>query len=149
MIIKFTIIGEACSIKNSRQLVPTRSGVMRSIKSTDALAYEKSAFRQIPPDCRLMIEGPVRITFRMFYSTERKDMCEALTQDCLQARYTKIKGGLIKIAPGEYKRDNPKRVLIQRGPIINDRQIKERHVYWNLDKINPRVEVEIETLEAT
>jgi hypothetical protein len=33
--------------------------------------------------------------------------------------------------------------VIRRGVYLNDRQIKEKHVFWGLDKTNPRVEVEI------
>lgn len=148
MKISFTVLGECVSMKNSRQIVSGRDGRPRSIKSKEALEYEKNAVKQIPPECKQMIESAVAITYRMFYASERKDMDEALLQDCLQARYKKAKGKLIRVAPGEYVHEKSMRVLVQKGVIVNDRQVKERHVYWALDKINPRVEVELETLEA-
>jgi hypothetical protein len=29
----------------------------------------------------------------------------------------------------------------------NDRQVKEKHIYWGLDKENPRCEIRVEAIE--
>jgi hypothetical protein len=37
-------------------------------------------------------------------------------------------------------------VLLQKGVYGNDRQVREKHVYWALDRANPRAEIEVEAL---
>lgn len=145
--ISFTILGNCCSMKNSRQIV-TIGGRPSLIKSKDARAYEESALKQIPPAARQMLEGPVRVTLRMFYSSHRPDLDPALLLDIMAARYKKQKGKLIKTAPGEYAYGPAERVMVQRGVYVNDRQVREIHAYHGIDKINPRVEIEIEPMQA-
>ena len=135
--IEFTIYGEAASKANSRQIVK-RGAKMVSIKSDKALAFEDDALRQIPPAARRQITGPVRVTLRMFYATERPDLDESLVLDVLQDRYGTIKAGL---------GDKGKRVLVQSGVYQNDRQVREKHVYHGIDRLNPRVEVRIEPMQ--
>lgn len=145
--IAFTILGQCCSMKNSRQIVSI-GGRPSLIKSKDARAYEESALKQIPPAARQMLECPVRVTLRMFYSSQRPDLDPALLLDIMAARYKKQKGKLIKTAPGEYAYGASERVLVQRGCYVNDRQVREIHAYHGIDKANPRVEIEIEPMEA-
>lgn len=132
MTIKLTILGQPCSKSNRRRLV-TIQDRPAFIKSKEALAYERDALRQIPPACRLMIMGPVKVTMHIFYETERPDLDPSVILDCLQARY-KGKGA--------------DRVLTQRGVYVNDRQVRELHLYHGIDKKNPRAEIEVEPLEA-
>lgn len=145
--IAFTILGQCCSMKNSRQIV-TIGGRPSLIKSKDAREYEASALKQIPPAARQMLDCPVRVTLRMFYSSQRPDLDPALLLDIMAARYKKQKGKLIKTAPGEYAYGASERVLVQRGVYVNDRQVREIHAYHGIDKANPRVEIEIEPMEA-
>lgn len=145
--IAFTVLGDCKSMKNSRQIV-TIGGRPSLIKSKDARAYEESALKQIPPAARQMLECPVRVTLRMFYSSQRPDLDPALLLDIMAARYKKQKGKLIKTAPGEYAYGASERVLVQRGCYVNDRQVREIHAYHGIDKANPRVEIEIEPMEA-
>jgi Holliday junction resolvase RusA-like endonuclease len=125
--INFVIIGQPYSKSNSRKVV-TIGGKPSLIKSKEALAYERDALRQIPPGCRQQLEGPVCISLKIYYASERPDLDESLILDILQDRY---KG----------KRDQ--RVLTQKGVYRNDRQVREKHVYHFIDKKNPRTEVEI------
>ena len=130
--IAFTIIGQPASKANSRQIV-TINGRPSSIKSKEALAYERDALRQIPPSARQRIEGPVRVTLRIWYASERPDLDESVVLDVLQDRFT--------------KRDD-ERILLQSGVYRNDRQVREKHVFHGIDRKNPRTEVVVEPLQA-
>jgi len=132
--IALTIFGEPVSKANSRELV-TIAGRPAFIKSKKALAYERDARLQIPVRVRLMLQGPVRVTLRLFYASERPDLDESIVLDVLQARYQR-----------PTKTD--KRVLIQRGVYVNDRQVREKHVFHAIDKAMPRAEIEVEPMTA-
>ena len=89
----------------------------RLIKSAKALSYSEAFKLQARPVSPL-IENDVRVTMHIFYASRRPDLDESLILDLLQG------------------------VLY-----VNDRQVKEKHVYWGLDKDNPRTEILLETLE--
>lgn len=89
----------------------------RLIKSQKALDYSEMFKQQVKPITPLIIQD-VRITLHIFYASRRPDLDESLILDLLQG------------------------VLY-----VNDRQVKEKHVYWGLDKDNPRTEILLETLE--
>ena len=142
--IRFCILGEPASKANSREIgvlkfrdkatgeAKTRPTVRKSDK---ALAYEESALRQVPPLARQRLEGPVRVTLRIWYASERPDLDESVVLDVLQDRWKRPK-------------DGADRVLIQRGVYRNDRQVREKHVFHGIDAANPRTEVEVEPLLA-
>ena len=132
-VIAFTIIGEPASKANSRRNVVI-GGMSRSIKSKKALDYKKYALLQIPIDARQRLSGPVCVTLRIFYASQRPDLDESLILDILQDRYIKPKG-------------SKERVLVQAGVYQNDRQVREKHVYHAIDKRNPRCIVEVKPLE--
>lgn len=148
--IKFTIMGEPASKANSRKIVTfgrgerARPGVIKSEKARD---YERTALLQIPADARLMLTGPVRVTMRIFYATERPDLDESVILDVLQAQWKRVKGKLAKVGEDEYA--YPKeRKLVQTGVYLNDRQVREKHVFHGIDKKNPRAEIEVEEIDA-
>lgn len=128
--IAFIILGEPASKANSRKVVEI-AGVSRLAKSAKALAYEKDALRQIPPVHRVRLAGPVRVTIRIFYASERPDLDESLILDVLQDRYS-----------GKA----PNRILVQAGVYQNDRQVREKHVYHAIDRKNPRTEIIVQSL---
>jgi Holliday junction resolvase RusA-like endonuclease len=142
--IRFCILGEPASKANSREIgvlkfrdkatgeAKTRPTVRKSDK---ALAYEESALRQVPPLARQRLEGPVRVTLRIWYASERPDLDESVVLDVLQDRWKRPK-------------DGAERVLIQRGVYRNDRQVREKHIYHGIDAANPRTEVEVEPMVA-
>lgn len=140
MRIAFTIIGEPCSKANSRQIV-TIGDRPSVIKSKKALAFERDALLQIPHSARLQLEGPVRVTLRIWYASERPDLDESIVLDVLQDRYGKRPKML------EHQATLP-RPLIQKGVYRNDRQVREKHVYHRIDRKNPRAEVVVEPLQA-
>ncbi|CAG9255921.1 RusA family crossover junction endodeoxyribonuclease [Paraburkholderia caribensis] len=143
--VAFTILGEPASKANSREIVPRKKRmpdgstktVPVSIKSEKAIEYERDAVRQIPPRCRVQLQGPVCVTLRIFYASERPDLDESVVLDVLQDRYRTVKRG-----------DGNVRELVQRGVYINDRQVREKHVFHGIDKRNPRAEIVVEALQA-
>lgn len=134
--IEFVIFGQPASKANSRKIV-TIAGRPQIVKSKEALAFETAALRQIPPKARLQLTCPVKVTLRMFYESERPDLDESIVLDVLQSRFAKQK------IPG---REEQVRVLIQAGVYVNDRQVREKHVYHAIDKLMPRVEIRVESL---
>lgn len=136
MLIQFTILGEPASKANSRKIV-SFGGRPSSIKSDKARSYERDALAQIPPRYRLQLEGPVRVTLRIFYASQRPDLDESIVLDVLQDRYKTVGKG-----------DDKQRQLVQKGVYINDRQVREKHVFHGIDRANPRAEVIVEPLNA-
>jgi hypothetical protein len=130
--IAFTLLGEAASKANSRMLVMLGDRPA-SIKSEKARTFEHDAVRQIPAAARRRLVGPVRVTLRIFYTSERPDLDESVVLDVLQDRY---------------KGTGDARVLVQAGVYRNDRQVREKHVFWGLDRVRPRVEIEVEPMHA-
>lgn len=130
--VAFTILGEAASKANQRKLVlfGERPAL---IKSDKGRRYERDALLQIPIDARLRLVGPVCVTLRMYYASERPDLDESIVLDVLQDRYSG-------------KRDA--RRLVQHGVYCNDRQVREKHVFHAIDRARPRVEVEVEAMQA-
>ena len=83
------------------------------IKSDKARAYVKDFKRQCPKLSPLL-EGDLCATLHIWYKSRRPDLDDSLILDCMQ--------GFI---------------------YLNDRQVKERHVYWHLDKENPRSKISV------
>jgi Holliday junction resolvase RusA-like endonuclease len=144
--IAFTILGECVSMKNSREIMTYPNGKVALIKSEKALEYEKTASRQIPTSARQMLTGPLRVTARLFYASERPDLDEALLLDLLAAKYKRLKGRLLKLSEGNYCYGEGERVLTSKGVYGNDRQVREKHVFHFIDRVNPRAEIEIEPM---
>ena len=67
-----------------------------------------------------LVTQDVRVTMFIYYASRRPDLDESLILDLLQ--------GCV------YE---------------NDRQVKEKHIYWGLDKDKPRAEIIVEKLATT
>lgn len=130
-IVTLTILGEPASKANSRKIV-SFGGRPASIKSDKARSFEKSAILQIPAEAKRMLTGKLCATLRIFYASERPDLDESVVLDVLQAKFS-----------GSGK----ERVCIRKGVYLNDRQVREKHVFHGVDRNNPRVEIEITALE--
>jgi len=89
-------------------------GMSRLIKSAKALSYS-DMFKQQCPVLPVLMTGDLVVTMHIYYASRRPDLDESLILDLLQ--------GCV---------------------YLNDRQVKERHTYWHLDKLNPRSEILIE-----
>jgi Holliday junction resolvase RusA-like endonuclease len=88
----------------------------RLIKSDKALKYSDMFKQQCRPLATLMV-GDLRVIMRIFYASRRPDLDESLILDLMQ--------GFI------YE---------------NDRQVKEKHIYWGLDPDKPRTEIIVECI---
>lgn len=135
--IRLTILGEPASKSNQRKLV-SFGDRPALIKSDKARSYERDALRQIPPAARVRLEGPVRVTLRIWYASERPDLDESVILDVLQDQWQKRKK-----AESEKPRE-----LRQAGVYRNDRQVREKHVFHAIDRKNPRTEVLVEPMQA-
>lgn len=88
------------------------------IKSEKALSYVKAFEAQCPKLDELM-DGDLRVTIKIYYASRRPDLDESLILDCMQG------------------------YIYQ-----NDRAVKERHIYWGLDKDKPRAEIMVECIHV-
>ena len=88
------------------------------IKSQKALDYIKS-FEKQAEKLEKLIECHVAAHITIHYKTPRPDLDESVILDCLQG-----------VA---YK---------------NDRQVKEKHIYWALDREEPRATVRLVAIEG-
>ena len=88
------------------------------IKSEKALNYS-DMFKQQCPVLAPLMEGDLRVTIKIWYASRRPDLDASLIFDLMQ--------GFI------YE---------------NDRAVKEQHLYWGLDKENPRAEITVEKMYA-
>lgn len=117
----FLILGEPASKANSRRIVIIK-GIYKSIKSEKAINYSKSFKQQAQQQCvqngREVWTEDVSVTIHIWYSTRRPDLDESVILDCLQ------------------------NVCYE-----NDRQVKEKHIYWHLDRDNPRAEITVEKIK--
>lgn len=130
--VRFTLLGQAFSKANQRRFVNFGDRLV-SVKSKKALAFERDALRQIPSYARQRLMGPVCVTLRLHYASERPDLDESLVLDVLQDRYHGTGEG---------------RCLVQAGVYRNDRQVREKHVYHAIDRLNPRCEIEVVPMQA-
>jgi Holliday junction resolvase RusA-like endonuclease len=105
------IFGEPASKSNSRRLVRF-GGMSRLIKSEKALSYADAFKHQVASlGCEPFL-GDVVVTMTIYYASRRPDLDESLILD-----------------------------LLQGVTYLNDRQVKEKHIYWGLDKEQPRCEI--------
>ncbi len=74
-------------------------------------------FRQQAGEDRCM-DGDMRVTLHIWYASRRPDLDESLILD-----------------------------LLQGVAYRNDRQVKEKHIYWHLDPSNPRTNIVVEQME--
>lgn len=108
------ILGEPCSKANSRRIVKFGNKIA-SIKSSKALAYADAFKRQCNVPASQKFIDDVVVTIRIWYASRRPDLDESLILD-----------------------------LLQDVAYDNDRQVKEKHIYWmGVDKLNPRCEIEV------
>ena len=86
----------------------------RLIKSAKALSYADAFKQQAGPLAYELFVDDVVVTMTIYYASRRPDLDESLILD-----------------------------LLQGVTYLNDRQVKEKHIYWGLDKENPRCEITV------
>lgn len=118
--IRFTVLGSPQSKANSRRLVFNhKTKRPMFIKSARALSYTQ-AFTMQCPKLASPLEDDVAVWIKIFYESRRPDLDDSIILDAMQ------------------------------GAIyVNDRQVKERHVYWNLDRANPRATIVVTEVGAS
>jgi hypothetical protein len=112
--LSLTILGEPASKSNSRRLVRF-GGLSRLIKSEKALTYTDAFKQQTAQLGYEPFTEDVVVIMRIYYASRRPDLDESLILD-----------------------------LLQGVTYLNDRQVKEKHIYWGLDKENPRTEIMVQ-----
>lgn len=115
--VTFTVLGEPASKANSRKIV-TFGGRPAIIKSAKARSYADAFRLQCAAQVKTMIEGDVKVEAVIYYSSRRPDLDESVILDCMQG------------------------IVYQ-----NDRQVKIKHIYWSLDKNNPRSIIKVSSIE--
>lgn len=132
--VSFVVHGEPASKANTRKIVhlKVKGGGVRPavIKSEKALNYEET-FRYQCPEIDPLFEGDVAVEIYIYYTTRKPDLDESVILDCMQAHREKLPNG---------------EVLRYGGVYLNDRQVKEKHVFWGLDKADPRAEITVREL---
>jgi hypothetical protein len=102
--------------KANSRRLVTFGTMSRLIKSEKALNYS-AYFRTQCPKIDPLLTGDLKVTLHIYYASRRPDLDESLILD-----------------------------LMQDYIYANDRQVKERHCYWHLDKERPRSEITIEPI---
>lgn len=113
---KQTIFGNPVSKSNSRIIshrYVNKKLVPFFVKSKSAQDYQKDFYYQV--SIRPNLQCDLILICKIYYQSRRNDLDESLIMDCLQ--YSRV--------------------------IANDRQIKEKHIYGFVDKLNPRCEIEL------
>jgi hypothetical protein len=100
--------------KANSRRLVTIKGRPASIKSQKALDYVKT-FQVQCPKLKALIIGDVAVKINIFYASRRPDLDESIILDAMQ--------NLV---------------------YVNDRQVKEKHVFWGgVDKDKPRAEIDV------
>jgi Holliday junction resolvase RusA-like endonuclease len=91
-------------------------GKPRFIKSKKGLLFVQSFITQCPT-LDPLLDGDLLVAIEIYYASRRPDLDESLILDAMENKVYK-----------------------------NDRQVKEKHIFWNLDRDNPRIEIKIAKL---
>ena len=91
---------------------------MALIKSQKARDYEKLFANQCPI-LENLIETDVKVELIIYYASRRPDLDESVILDCMQGKI-----------------------------YVNDRQVKQKHIYWGLDRERSRTHVRVSPLET-
>ncbi len=79
------------------------------------MSYAQMFAYQCPKLGERMLTGDLRLSIRIYYKSRRPDLDPSLILDLMQGRIYE-----------------------------NDRQVREMHLFWDLDKTNPRAEIVVE-----
>ena len=104
--------------KANSRKIVTIRGRPVSIKSDKARKYAAGFLHQ----CKKLddlFEGDVSVEILIYYATRRPDLDESLILDCMQGNV-----------------------------FINDIQVKQKHIYWGLDRDRPRAVIRVSALET-
>ena len=105
--------------KANSRRLVTIKGRPAFIKSAKAIKYLK-LFGEQCPNLDEKIEADVRVDMIVYYASRRPDLDESVILDAMQGRVYN-----------------------------NDRQVKEKHIWWGLDRENPRTVVRVQVVESS
>ena len=94
-------------------------GKPRFIKSKKGLSFVQSFTTQCPI-LDPLLDGDLLVAIEIYYASRRPDLDESLILDAMENRIYK-----------------------------NDRQVKERHTYWNLSKDDPYIKIKIAQIDLS
>ena len=103
--------------KANSRRLVTIKGRPAVIKSDKARAYVK-LFEEQCPVLDVLCEHDVAVSIKIYYSSRRPDLDESVILDAMQGRVYK-----------------------------NDRQVKVKHIFWGLDRGDPRAIIRVSSLE--
>lgn len=115
--VSFSVLGQCWSMKNQR----SPNGRGGTYKNAKARKFEEDFGLQVPPEAKIGFgsrDQLLRATVTVWYPSWRQDGDFALIYDLLQ----------------------------KTGVVSNDRWIRQRHEYAEVDPKNPRVEITIEEI---
>lgn len=104
--------------KANSRKIVTIRGKPVSIKSEKARKYATSFVHQCKKIDELF-DCDVSVEILIYYATRRPDLDESLILDCMQGNV-----------------------------FINDRQVKEKHIYWAIDRDRPRAVIRVSPMET-
>jgi len=105
--------------KANSRKIVTIKGKPAVIKSAKARGYVADFALQCRKLNELIIDD-VYVSIVIYYASRRPDLDESVILDCMQGKIYK-----------------------------NDRQVKEKHIFWGLDKRSPRAEITIGLLSES
>ena len=105
--------------KANSRRLVTIKGRPAFIKSDKAIKYLK-LFGEQCPNLDEEIEADVRVDMIIYYASRRPDLDESVILDAMQGKVYK-----------------------------NDRQVKEKHIWWGLDRENPRTVIRVQAVESS
>jgi Holliday junction resolvase RusA-like endonuclease len=133
--VAFVIYGEPASKANSRKLVHNRnSGKVMFIKSQKARMYVDDFALQCP-QLDPPLEGDLAVTITIYYASRRPDLDESVILDAMQS--------VVKT-----DKKTKQKMVLRNNIYLNDRQVKQKHIFWALDKEKPRAEIRVEPLDC-
>ena len=94
-------------------------GKPRFIKSKKGLLFVQSFITQCPT-LDPLLDGDLLVAIEIYYASRRPDLDESLILDAMEKRIYK-----------------------------NDRQVKEKHIYWNLSKDDPHIKIKIAQIDLS
>lgn len=107
--------------------------VIKSQKARDYLY----AFSLQCPQLEPPMTGDLRVTMTIFYASRRPDLDESVILDAMQSRK------VFEKVPGKKRKQGR---VVRNNIYENDRQVREKHIYWALDPANPRAEITVEQI---
>lgn len=121
--VAFVVHGQCASLKNRRRLLRNKAtGKAFFARAKAAISFMDAFQAQVPAKYRNLklgaLDRPLRLIATVFYQSRRSDLDISAVMDGLQ----------------------------KAGVIANDRFLVEQHLYAEIDKLNPRVEIQVEEI---